>query len=240
MATGTIAAELAAVHVITAVTAAAIARHRPSLARRAGMTGDTIEVGVSTIEREVGLGVVIERPDAPVVGSVADRRTFHPDVPCARHRRGDNPRIARAYPRSACQRGRTRRTSSHAGRPVGIPSGHDRSARCPASSFRCGRPRSPYREIPCAGHSHGGRKRRSSRVSRPWPRPCGRRRRSNRRGRRSARIWFSWRDRTSVSLQAFVVWQSLHSGPLRPWCVSSLRWQATHSLPAVFLKSLPV
>ena len=71
MATGAVGAELAAVHIVTMMTATAIAGHGPSFTRRAHVAGDTFEVRVGAIEPKVCLGVVIEGPDAPVIGRVA-------------------------------------------------------------------------------------------------------------------------------------------------------------------------
>ncbi len=71
MATGTVYAELSIVSVVPAMTAAAIPRHRAPFAGRPHMTGKATEIRVRAIDPEVGLGIVVKGPDAPVIGRMA-------------------------------------------------------------------------------------------------------------------------------------------------------------------------
>lgn len=71
MASATVQAELSIVSVVPAMTAAAIPGHGPAIAGRPDMTTDAAKLGVGAVDAEVGLGIVVEGPDAPVIRRVA-------------------------------------------------------------------------------------------------------------------------------------------------------------------------
>lgn len=60
-------------NVVAAVTAPAGRKHRNCrrVSHRSSVAGETLQAGVGAIEHEVGLSIVIELPDQPVVGVVA-------------------------------------------------------------------------------------------------------------------------------------------------------------------------
>lgn len=76
MAARAVAPELPVVNVFLTVAIDALAGQRRALPHGAGMAGSTLQAGMSTFEAEVGLYVVIEDPDAPVVGCMAGSAFF--------------------------------------------------------------------------------------------------------------------------------------------------------------------
>lgn len=76
MAARTVASKLAIVYIVPAMTVDALARHIGIGPHRAEMAGCTLQADMSALQAEVGLGVVIKSPDAPVVGRMAGVACF--------------------------------------------------------------------------------------------------------------------------------------------------------------------
>ena len=98
MAAHTVASELAIVNIVAAMTVNAFAGQFLALTHRAEMAGCTLQSNMSAIEAEVGLRVVIESPDAPVVGCMAGVALFAQGALVDVIRRDDNRRRPSSCP----------------------------------------------------------------------------------------------------------------------------------------------